>query len=178
MAVIARLSRLFQADMHAVLDKIEEPEMLLKQAIREMEESIATDERQIRRWQYEQQQLTNKHGQLVESLSDLEDKLSLCFKSKKDDLARPLIKRKLETQQTKQLLSEKITALKEQIDRLTKQLTEHQAQLMGMKQKADAFLDENRTGTTHWGNQPVTVTVPDEDVEVAFLYEKQKWSGS
>jgi len=176
MAVIARLSRLFQADMHAVLDKIEEPEMLLKQAIREMEESIATDERQIRRWEFEQQQLTNKHGQLVESLSGLEDKLSLCFKSKKDDLARPLVKRKLETQQTKQLLTEKITALKEQEVRLTNQLTEHQAQLLGMKQKADAFLDENRTGSTHWENQPVTVH--DEDVEVAFLYEKQKWSGS
>jgi phage shock protein A len=45
MALITRLSRLFQADMHAVLDKIEEPELLLRQAIREMEEFIATDER-------------------------------------------------------------------------------------------------------------------------------------
>ena len=53
MALITRLSRLFQADMHAVLDKIEEPELLLKQAIREMEESITTDERQIRCWEYE-----------------------------------------------------------------------------------------------------------------------------
>jgi phage shock protein A len=176
MAVIARLSRLFQADLHAVLDKIEEPELLLKQAIREMEEAIATDERQIRRWEYEQQQLTHKCGKLAESLSELEDKLSLCFKSNKDDLARSIIKRKLETQQAQQLLTEKITALEEQTVRLTRQLTEHQAQLMGMKQKADAFLDENRTISTQWENLPVAVR--DEDVEVAFLYEKQKWSGS
>ena len=176
MALIARLSRLFQADMHAVLDKIEEPELLLKQAIREMEESIATDERQIRCWQYEQQQLINKHGQLAETLTDLEDKLSLCFKSNKDDLARSLIKRKLETQQAKLLLAEKIAALKEKITRLSKQLTEHQAQLAGMKQKAEAFLDENRVSSTHWENPQVAVR--DEDVEIAFLYEKQKWSES
>jgi phage shock protein A len=33
MALINRISRLFKADFHAVLDQIEEPEGLLKQAI-------------------------------------------------------------------------------------------------------------------------------------------------
>ena len=36
MALINRISRLFQADFHAVLDQIEEPEQILKQAIRDM----------------------------------------------------------------------------------------------------------------------------------------------
>ncbi len=176
MALIARISRLFQADMHAVLDKIEEPEQLLKQSIREMEESIATGERQIRCWEYEQQQLTIKHNQQGEILTELENKLSLCFKSNKDDLARSLIKQKLETQQAKFLLAEKIAALKEQLTRLTKQLVEHQAQLAGMKQKAEAFLDEDRESSTNWQNPPVAVR--DEEVEIAFLCEKQKWSES
>jgi phage shock protein A len=176
MTLIARISRLFQADMHAVLDKIEEPEQLLKQSIREMEEYIATDERQIRCWEYEQQQLTNKHDQQAEALAELEDKLSLCFTSNKDDLARSLIKRKLEAQQAKLMLAEKIAALKEKLTRLTKQLTEHQAQLAGMKQKAEAFLGEGHVSTQNWENSPVSVR--DEDVEIAFLCEKQKWSES
>ncbi len=176
MALITRLSRLLQADIHAVLDKIEEPELLLKQAIRDMEESIASDERQNRLWEHEQQQLNYKHDQLTESLTDLEDKLSLCFKSNKDELARSLIKRKLETQQAKLLLAENSTALQEKISRLTKQIKEHQIQLKGMKQKAEAFLNEDRVSSTSWGNPPVTVR--DEDVEVAFLYEKQKWGES
>ena len=41
MALITRVSRLFQADFHAVLDRIEEPEVLLRQAVREMEEELA-----------------------------------------------------------------------------------------------------------------------------------------
>ena len=44
MTLITRLSRLFRADFHAVLDRIEEPETLLRQAIREMEEEIACQE--------------------------------------------------------------------------------------------------------------------------------------
>jgi phage shock protein A len=176
MTLITRISRLFQADMHAVLDKIEEPEQLLKQSIREMEESIATDERQIRCWEHEQQQLTIKHDQQAEALAELEDKLSLCFKSNKDELARSLIKQKLETQQAKLLLAEKMAALNEKLTRLTKQFAEHQAQLAGMKQKAEAFLGEDRVSTTNWENPPVAVR--DEDVEIAFLCEKQKWSES
>lgn len=36
MALINRATRLFRADLHAVLDRIEEPDILLRQAVREM----------------------------------------------------------------------------------------------------------------------------------------------
>lgn len=176
MALVTRLARLFQADMHAVLDAIEEPALLLKQSIREMEESVAADEKQIRLWEHEQRQLASKRNRLEESLNDLEEKCALCFKSNQDDLARPFIKRKLEAQQAKWLLAEKITALQEKIARLAHLLTEHQAQLTAMKQIAEPFLEEGAVKTTHWDNP--SSSVRDEDVEVAFLQEKQKWSAS
>jgi len=174
MTLIARMSKLFQADIHAVLDKIEEPEILLKQAIREMSESIATQEQTIRSCENQRQQLTGKQSQLLESLSDIQEKLALCFQSDKDDLARLLIKRKLETQQSHCLISEKITAYSEKISRLTQQLTEHQAQLAGMQQKADAFLDKDKTDIGQCLYPPLAI--PDEEVEVEFLSAKQKWS--
>ena len=40
MAIVNRIRRLFRADVHAVLDIIEEPEAILKQAIREMQEAL------------------------------------------------------------------------------------------------------------------------------------------
>ena len=40
MALINRVTRLFKADIHAVLDQIEEPEQLLRQAVRDMEEEL------------------------------------------------------------------------------------------------------------------------------------------
>lgn len=176
MALITRLSRLFQADMNAVLDKIEEPELLLKQAIREMEESIASDDRQRRLLAYEQQQLEGKHNELTQSLTDLDEKLTLCFKSNKDDLARSLLKRKLETQQTMKLITEKITGSKEKVAHLTRRLTEHQTQLADMNQKAEIFMTGERVNSRNWEN-PLTA-IRDEDVEIAFLHEKQKWSES
>ena len=41
MELINRIARLFKADFHAVLDQIEEPEALLRQAIRDMEDELA-----------------------------------------------------------------------------------------------------------------------------------------
>jgi phage shock protein A len=173
MTLLARISKLFQADMHAVLDKIEEPEMLLKQAIREMAAAIATQEQTLRLCAHERQQLNKQQAQLAESLADMEEKIALCFKSAKDDLARLLIKRKLETQQSQSGLVEKLTTLNEKISRLTQQITEHKAQLADMQQKADALLDKDNSDLGQWRQQH---PVQDEDVEVAYLLEKQKWS--
>ncbi len=48
MALITRVTRLFTADMHAVLDRLEEPDVLLRQAVREMHEVLASDRQQLR----------------------------------------------------------------------------------------------------------------------------------
>ena len=44
MTLITRLGRLFRADMHAVLDGLEEPTMLLRQAVRDMEDVLAGEQ--------------------------------------------------------------------------------------------------------------------------------------
>ena len=41
MTLINRLSRLFKADVHAMLDRIEEPPLLLQQALRDMAQALA-----------------------------------------------------------------------------------------------------------------------------------------
>jgi phage shock protein A len=176
MALITRLSRLFQADMNAVLDKIEEPGLLLKQAIRDMEESIALDDRQLRLWEFEQQQLNNRINELSQSLTESDNKIMLCFKSDKDDLARAMLRQKLEAQQVLKSLTGKMTVMKEKAGRLATQLAEHKTQLAEMKQKAEIFMDENRVNPSNWENS--LNTVRDEDIEIAFLAEKQKWRES
>ena len=181
MALITRISRLFHADMHAVLDHIEEPDLLLKQAIREMSGALAQDETQLKLLEHEQQQFSRQETDLTESLSNLDEQLALCFKSNKEDLARTLIKRKLETQQTLKALSNKIREAKEAADKLTTQLAEQKSQLESMKQKAALFDQENTAlqsaqAATNW-NMPNT-TIHADDIEVAFLHEKQKWSAS
>ncbi|NOQ94316.1 MAG: hypothetical protein GQ547_06740 [Methylophaga sp.] len=178
MALITRLSRLFHADMNAVLDQLEEPELLLKQAIREMEASLSHTEKHIKVLELNQKKLSNKHTETTQAITVLEQQITLCFESNKDELARVLIKRKLETTQHLKSVSTESSNVAEHFNQLKTQRKEHQSQLSAMKQKAEILIQEapihsdNLTGAFH------SFSIQDEDVDVAFLHEKQKWSQS
>lgn len=69
MSLIRRMTHLIKADMHGILDHLEEPEALLKQAVREMKEQIAQREeslaqlRQRRRQSLKSQRRLTKWGE-------------------------------------------------------------------------------------------------------------------
>src|SRR4029078_10486151 len=88
MALINRMSRLFTADVHAVLDRIEEPDVLLKHAVREMEEELARGEQRVRALAHEHESLGKRKAKMAASLADLGNQLDVCFESGNEDLAR------------------------------------------------------------------------------------------
>jgi phage shock protein A len=174
MTLITRVSRLFRADMHAVLDRIEEPEVLLRQAVREMKEDLAGDERRIKLLNHEYGQLTARQDDLAQSLAEIEQELDVCFDSGKGDLARSLIRRKLETQRFLRFLARKRETLEETLSGLKARLEENRTRLESIRQKAELLATENSVEPSrdNWGKPDRQVR--DEDVEVAFLREQQK----
>jgi phage shock protein A len=163
--------------MNAVLDQIEEPELLLKQAIRDMQEMLDQDEQQIKLKQHEQQQLTKKKASLDSTLDEIETQLPLCFQSEKENLARSLVKRKLEAQQNIKAITQKYSTLEESMEKLISRVKEQQSQLENMQQKAEIFGEETlNNSAASWDN--AAPSVQDDDIEIAFLHEKQKWSTS
>ena len=178
MALITRVSRLFQADFHAVLDRIEEPEVLLRQAVREMEEELARDEQHSKVLAHEQRQLATRETELKQSLHDLEEELDTCFAAANDDLARACIRRKLEAQRLGKSLSRKRGALGETLEELDSRLRENQARLESMRQKAELLAGESERARPADNWSIPDISIRDEDVEVAFLREKQHRSRS
>lgn len=178
MALITRVSRLFRADLHAVLDRIEEPDALLRQSVREMEEELASEEQRIKLLSHEQKQLLTRETELEHSLNNIEEELEICFTAEKDDLARALIKRKLEALRFQKILSHKRAALQESLAVSEKQLEENRSRLESMRQKVELLTEEYSTVQSDANYATADISVGDDDVEVAFLREKQKRSKS
>ena len=178
MALITRVSRLFQADFHAVLDRIEEPEVLLRQAVREMEEELARDEQRNRMLTHEQRQLVIREKEIRQSLHEIEEELDTCFEAGNDDLARTCIRRRLEMLRLEKELSRKHGAASETLEELNSRLNENRARLESMRQKAELLAGENARDQSADNWHIPDITVRDEDVEVAFLREKQHRSRS
>ena len=95
MALITRLSRLFEADFHAVLDRIEEPDLQLRQAVREMQLALDQNQQRLKLLQHEAEQLAKAAVELTASLEGYDEELDICLAANKDDLARDLLRRKL-----------------------------------------------------------------------------------
>jgi phage shock protein A len=178
MALIERLARLFQADMHAVLDRMEEPETLLKHAIREMEDDLAGCEHRIRRLQQEQQQLLQRQSEIEQSLPRIDDELEICFDSGNDDFARTLVKRKLEAQLFLRAIGRRREASDKALHEQRSRLQENRVQFESMRQKAELLAVEAQSTAARsvdsFAHSTAEFSVHEADIEIAMLREKQR----
>jgi phage shock protein A len=172
MALISRLTQLFQADFHAVLDRIEEPGALLRQAVRDMEDALAQDEQRLKYLHAECAQMTNRLGELQSSFARLDEELDVCFAADNDDLAKGVIKRQLETRKLGDIVARKKAVFEEEIAHLEARTAENRERLEGMRQKADVLAENEPVGGPY--DPARNVSVHAEEVDVAFLREKQK----
>lgn len=170
MALINRMSRLFTADVHAVLDRIEEPDVLLKHAVREMEEALARGEQRARALLHEHDALGERQRKSAALLAELEQQLDLCFTGGNDDLARKVVRRKLETERLERQIAERRAALSKELAALRASVDEQQEQLDAMRQKAELLAAPSAGDDLRSGD----LSVGETEVEVAFLRERQK----
>ena len=184
MALISRISRLFKADFHAVLDQIEEPEQMLRQAIRDMEDDVVNAEQRIALLAHDQDALAGRKSELETAIADFDAELDLCFESDKDDLARSLIKKKLEAERLLKRLTSKRAANQQYLEEQRKLLDDNTATLESLRQKAELLAQRTPAhgdGSSEFDDiawMAREMTVGDDEIEIAFLCEKNKRSAS
>lgn len=183
MALITRISRLFKADFHAVLDQIEEPEQQLKQAIREMEDDLAASERRLKACALEQTALAASRDEVEASLAEIDTELDLCFASKKTGLAKTLVRKKLGAERLRKRLKAQQAANETWLGEGRASLDECRATLEGLRQKAEIFARRpaQADATDDFADlswHTPAARVSEDEVEVAFLREQDRRSAS
>ena len=184
MALINRISRLFKADFHAVLDRVEEPDALLKQAMRDMEDELAATEQRIALCAHEQQALVLRRSEIEDAIADFDAQLDLCFASEKDDLAKAQIRKKLEAERLLKQLATKHSANENYLDEQRTMLEENGATLENLRQKAELFAHRTtlhadagaKLDDVAWMTRELSVS--DDEIEIAYLREKNLRSAS
>lgn len=178
MALINRFSRLFRADLNAVLDRIEEPVILLKQAVREMEDDVAQDERNLKILRHELEQVPILREETELRLRDLQLEITLCLDSDNEKLARSVVKRKLECQQRDKRLKQKADAMENEAASLASRIENNRSRLAAMQQKLEILEEDSssQVAQSDFGNVDISIT--EDEIEVALLREKQARASS
>ncbi|MEM7502401.1 MAG: PspA/IM30 family protein [Pseudomonadota bacterium] len=176
MALINRVTQLFKADVHAVLDRIEEPEQTLRQAIREMQSELGEMERRVAAAKEEVEEYASRKADLERRTAEIDRELDFCFAKDKMDLARGLVRRKLEATRLAKRLAARGESAAKYVSKTMAEIESQRTALEGVQQKASVF-----------ARQPVTdrefddiaflaneLAVGEDELDVAFLKEQEK----
>lgn len=171
MAILNRLSRLFTADVHAVLDRIEEPEALLRQSLREMEGAVSEGARHLKLAAADLAKAVLRRTQLDPVIAAIAEELELSFAADNDELVRRCLRRRIQQQRQRTQLDQHCSQLEAEIASLTLRLAEQNEQLEGLRQKAELFDIAASDAVEPIVSDPYAVS--DADVDLALLRELQ-----
>ena len=115
MGIITRMVRLFKADIHGVMDHLEDKGLLLKQHLREMEEALSQKQAQLTKMKKSRNHLIQEQEKHGKDSEKLEQDIEVAIKGDKDDIARRLIKRN-------KPLADHLRALDQMIERMDAQI--------------------------------------------------------
>ena len=142
MPILNRVKRLFQADVHAILDVIEEPEAVLKQAIREMQESLDQKQGQLARSGRMLDSFRNNTSSLEREISKVLEDLELCVNNGPEELSRKTIARELALEKHLVAIGQRISELEKLRNEQRSALEIQQSQLESILEKSRIFVPE------------------------------------
>ena len=93
MGLMTRFVRIFKADIHGVMDQLEDKGLLLKQYLRDMEDALAQKENRLGKVAAAQNQTQQASEKYRLEINKLEQDLTVAIKKDKDEIARMLIKK-------------------------------------------------------------------------------------
>ena len=173
MTLLTRISRLFKADIHGILDSLEEPEMILKQAIRDMQDEIDKATAEISALNQQQERLQQKIQILARHIQEVQQHLQLCFSENNETLAKSVIRKRLQAEYSLKELSRQFKNVCEEKDHKIAETEERKEKLQAIRDKLALFTEQCEFDD----NAPLREannTVSQDDIELAFLYEKRR----
>ena len=178
MGLFSRLTRLCKADVHGVMDQLEDKGLLLKQYLREMEASL-TEKKKAHETLGSRYRLAQRDlHQHREEMQKLEKDLNLAVAKEKDDIARMLIRKRLTLQESCGQLTFHLDSLKEEKCTLAETLSHQRLQYEQLKLKAAVFCQRNLAQERSEAVvappiSPAWKAPSDADIELELLQRKE-----
>ncbi|MFQ5771141.1 MAG: PspA/IM30 family protein [bacterium] len=145
MKLLKRISELIAANINHLLDQAENPEVMIKQIIRDMEESIIELRRETVRAIARQKHL-EKQILAAEGLAkELQEKATLALNNKDEELAKRLVAKKLDNEKKRERLQSELQEAKASVDEIKSDLTKLEDQVQEARRKKEELIRRKRT---------------------------------
>lgn len=144
MGLFKRIGDIISANLGEMADQFEDPEVMLKQAVREMEESIREATQETARALANQKKLAKELARNQSEVGQWQSRAEKAVESGDDELARKALSRKREHEKLAVALDDQMTAAKDAAQTLRHQLEAMKAKLTEAKRNLSTLAARNK----------------------------------
>lgn len=179
MSIMTRVIRIFWADLHGVMDKIEDKGLLLKQYMRELELDLQRKKERIDQLADNARHAQADQNKCKQEVQNLERDLECAIRKAKDELARLLIRKKCVRQKQCVWLKSRHDSLWQEYDQLSTLLEHQKLRYDAMKVQAATFDVKTGSGdrlgtTSNPAFEDGRFCVSEEDIELELMQRKEQ----
>jgi phage shock protein A len=148
MALLERVSTLIRANLNDLIDKAENPEILIKQVILDMENQLLQVKTQVAIALADQHLLDKKQKENEDKIADWNRKAEMAVGKQHDDLARAAIERSLHYQQMSESFRQQVADQKSQVETLKNALNKLTQKLEEARSRSELLISQHRRART------------------------------
>ncbi len=178
MGIMTRVVRIFKADVHGVMDRLEDPELLLKQHLRDMAEALNFKEVNLNKMLVSRNQAQQEFDKYRQRSQKLEQDLAVAIRKNKDEIARMLIRKIKPLDSLQEKIAARIGKLDDEIVSYRDNLDQQRLRYDRLKHRSIEFL--NKATVSGWQNDPGQVALigesgelSEEEIELELLKRKE-----
>jgi phage shock protein A len=174
MALLERVSTLIRANLNDLVDKAENPEIMIKQLILDMQNQLLQVKTQVAISIADEHVLEKKLQESEESAKQWQRRAELAVDKKDDALARSAIERSMSYKTTADSFRQQVEDQKTQVENLKGALLKLQQKLAEAQAKSDMLIAQHRRSRALGKAQEAGKTMGDQSNAAAFDRMKNK----
>ena len=182
MGILTRIVRICKADIHGVMDHIEDQGLLLKQHLRDMEKAISEKEAGLKNMMASRRLAQQEYDKYTRESEKIEQDLTAAIKKERDDIARMLIKKLKPLVSHTDEIGRHINVLDQDILHLKNFVEQQQLQYDQLQLRSKDFF--HKTEQQAWDENLSTIMPKNhsqdlnpEEVELELLQRKETMKG-
>ena len=178
MSIMTRFVRIFKADIHGMMDQLEDKGLLLKQYLRDMEAALEQKNARLQKVNVSRNQALRERDKYHQEINKLEQDLEVALNRNKDHIARLLIKKIKPLASLREDIEAHVAALDLEIAKFQECIDQQNIQYEKLKQRASEYFHqaEQKEWEKNYSDFPlgnISQELTEEEIELELIQRKE-----